>query len=78
VAGEEERDLELIRGTIRLGHSLGLRIVAEGIEDADTLSLLSDLGCDLAQGYFIGMPKAAAEFAFQPKIASPPAGALAG
>jgi diguanylate cyclase (GGDEF)-like protein len=78
VAGEQERDLELIRGTIRLGHSLGLRIVAEGIEDADTLSLLSDLGCDLAQGYFIGTPKAAAEFAFQPNIASPPDRALAG
>jgi diguanylate cyclase len=70
VTGEQGRDLELIRGTIRLGHSLGLRIVAEGIEDADTLALLSDLGCDLAQGYFIGTPKAAAEFAFQPTIAS--------
>ncbi len=68
VAGEQERDLELIRGTIRLGHSLGLRIVAEGIEDADTLSLLRDLGCDLAQGYFIGKPKPATEFAFQPNI----------
>jgi diguanylate cyclase (GGDEF)-like protein len=70
VAGEQERDLELIRGTIRLGHSLGLRIVAEGIEDADTLSLLGDLGCDLAQGYFIGKPKPATEFAFQPNIAT--------
>jgi diguanylate cyclase (GGDEF)-like protein len=76
VTGEQERDLELIRGTIRLGHSLGLRIVAEGIEDADTLALLKDLGCDLAQGYFIGKPKAAAEFAFRSNVASPPAGAL--
>ncbi len=71
VGGEQERDMELIRGTIRLGHSLGLRIVAEGIEDAETLSLLSDLGCDLAQGYFIGKPKPATEFAFQPNTAAP-------
>jgi EAL domain-containing protein (putative c-di-GMP-specific phosphodiesterase class I) len=74
VTGEQERDLELIRGTIQLGHSLGLRIVAEGIEDAATMSLLSDLGCDVAQGYFIGKPKPAAEFAFGPTVAKPPAG----
>ena len=77
MAGEQERDLELVRGTIRLGHSLGLRIVAEGIEDAETLSLLSDLGCDVAQGYFIGRPKPAGEFAFQPHLASPPDRAIA-
>jgi diguanylate cyclase (GGDEF)-like protein len=76
VAGKQGRDLELIRGTIRLGHSLGLRIVAEGIEDSDTLSLLRELGCDLAQGYFIGKPKDAAEFAFRSNVAS--AVALAG
>ncbi|HEV2373775.1 MAG TPA: bifunctional diguanylate cyclase/phosphodiesterase [Streptosporangiaceae bacterium] len=53
------RALELVRATIDLGHALGLRIVAEGIEDSATLELLSSLGCDLAQGAYISTPKPA-------------------
>jgi diguanylate cyclase (GGDEF)-like protein len=59
------RDFELVRSTIDLGHALGLRVVAEGIEDRATLDLLSALGCDLAQGYFISRPKAAEDLAFR-------------
>jgi diguanylate cyclase (GGDEF)-like protein len=59
------RDFELVRSTIDLGHALGLRVVAEGIEDRDTLDLLSAIGCDLAQGYFISRPKAAQDLAFR-------------
>ena len=44
---------------------MGLRIVAEGIEDGDTLGLLTDLGCDVAQGYCISRPKPAVELAFR-------------
>jgi EAL domain-containing protein (putative c-di-GMP-specific phosphodiesterase class I) len=51
-----ERDRELVRSTIELGHALGLRVVAEGIEDEATLDLLGQLQCDLAQGYFISRP----------------------
>lgn len=51
-----ERDRELVRSTIELGHALGLRVVAEGIEDEATLDLLRQLQCDLAQGYFISRP----------------------
>ena len=51
-----ERGRELVRATIDLGHSLGLRVVAEGIEDGATLTLLAELGCDVGQGYFIGRP----------------------
>jgi diguanylate cyclase (GGDEF)-like protein len=58
------RDFELVRSTIDLGHALGLRVVAEGIEDRETLDLLSAIGCDLAQGYFISRPKAAKDLAF--------------
>ena len=43
---------------------MGLRIVAEGIEDAATLTLLTDLGCDLGQGYLISVPKPADQLAF--------------
>jgi diguanylate cyclase len=63
--GESGRDLQLVRATIDLGKALGLRVVAEGIEDSDTLDLLSDLGCDVAQGYLIGKPKPANELAFR-------------
>jgi len=60
-SGERTRDPELVRATIDLGHALGLRVVAEGVEDEATLDLLSDLGCDLAQGYCISRPKPAEE-----------------
>jgi diguanylate cyclase (GGDEF)-like protein len=65
------RDLDLVRATIELGHALGLRIVAEGIEDVATLELLSELGCDRGQGYFIGVPKPADHLAFRPQPAAP-------
>jgi len=44
------------RSIVNLGNSLGLRVTAEGIEDAETLDYLSNLGCDLAQGYYIAKP----------------------
>lgn len=65
VGRDSERVRELVGSTIELGHAMGLRIVAEGIEDAIVLELLSELGCDLAQGYCIGRPKPAAELAFR-------------
>lgn len=64
--GQSERNLDLVRSTIELGHAMGLRIVAEGIEDSATLALLAELGCDFAQGYCISKPKPAAELAFRP------------
>ena len=48
-----------MRSTIELGHAMGLRIVAEGIEDPETLEMLADFGCDIAQGYCISRPKPA-------------------
>jgi diguanylate cyclase (GGDEF)-like protein len=69
-AKDNRRDLDLVRATIDLGHALGLRIVAEGIEDNATLELLSDLGCDLGQGYFISRPKPADHLAFKSLISS--------
>ena len=53
-----------MRATIELGHSLGLRVVAEGVEDADTYEALVSLGCDLAQGFFLGEPKSADQLSF--------------
>ncbi len=54
--GDTERNLALVRATIALGHKLNMRVVAEGIEDVEALNLLAAVGCDLAQGYFIGKP----------------------
>ena len=60
----KELDLELVRATIQLGHDMRLRVVAEGIEDVETLELLIELGCDLAQGYYISRPMPADKLAF--------------
>ena len=61
--GARGRDAELVQATIALGHALGLRVVAEGIEDRAALELLREMGCDVAQGYAIGGPVPAAELA---------------
>ena len=46
----------IISSTIELGHGMGLKVVAEGVEDAEGWNLLRQLGCDLAQGYLISKP----------------------
>ena len=52
----ESSDAIIVASTVELGHNLGLRIVAEGVEDGATLAWLGSLGCDVAQGYHIGRP----------------------
>jgi diguanylate cyclase (GGDEF)-like protein len=54
----DESDLIIVRSTINLGHDLGLKVVAEGVEDEATLSRLAGLGCDFAQGYHFSKPLA--------------------
>ena len=54
--GDTERNVALVRATIALGHKLNMRVVAEGIEDLEALNLLTSIGCDLAQGYYISQP----------------------
>ena len=46
----------ITRATIELGHRLGMKVTAEGVEDEESLSLLAEYGCDTAQGYFISRP----------------------
>jgi EAL domain-containing protein (putative c-di-GMP-specific phosphodiesterase class I) len=58
----DESDLIIVRSTINLGHDLGLRVIAEGVEDEETLSRLARLGCDLAQGYHVSRPMPAEQF----------------
>jgi len=49
-------DAMIVRSVIDLGHNLGLRVVAEGVETREMLDALAALGCDEAQGYFISKP----------------------
>jgi diguanylate cyclase (GGDEF)-like protein/PAS domain S-box-containing protein len=49
-------DAIIVRSTIDLAHNLGLRVVAEGVEDENVLKTLVEYGCDAAQGYLFGRP----------------------
>jgi diguanylate cyclase (GGDEF)-like protein len=52
----DENDAVIVHSVIELAHNLGMQTVAEGIEDKDTLTRLRDLGCDIAQGYYLARP----------------------
>ncbi|WP_460365639.1 putative bifunctional diguanylate cyclase/phosphodiesterase [Actinocorallia lasiicapitis] len=57
---ESGDDLVIVRSIIDLVRTLGLRSVAEGVEDSRTALLLGDMGCDIAQGWHFGRPMDAA------------------
>lgn len=52
----QKKTQKLIHGMIQFGHSLNMRVVAEGVENKEQLELLSEYGCNAAQGYHIGRP----------------------
>jgi len=54
-------DVTIARSIIDLGHNLGLGVVAEGVEHLSILDQLADMGCDLAQGYYLSKPIPAAD-----------------
>ncbi len=49
-------DQIIVRSTISMAHELGLSVIAEGVEDKESLDFLATLGCDYIQGYFIAKP----------------------
>jgi EAL domain-containing protein (putative c-di-GMP-specific phosphodiesterase class I)/CHASE2 domain-containing sensor protein len=57
----DSRNAIMVRSTIALAHELGMKTVAEGIEDSACLHLLAEMGCDTGQGYHIGKPMSAAD-----------------
>jgi EAL domain-containing protein (putative c-di-GMP-specific phosphodiesterase class I) len=57
----QSEDAVIVRSTIELGHSLGVKVVAEGVETAEAWETLRQMGCDMAQGYFISPPLPGAE-----------------
>ncbi|MEA2397336.1 MAG: hypothetical protein QOK25_892 [Thermoleophilaceae bacterium] len=54
--GEDPGNATIVQSTIDLGHNLGLKVVAEGVEDVESFNKLGELGCDYAQGYFFSRP----------------------
>nr|MDP2192588.1 EAL domain-containing protein [Rhodoferax sp.] len=52
----DKKDAMIVRTVIDFGHNFGLTVVAEGVETKEVLDALTDLGCDVAQGYFISKP----------------------
>ncbi len=59
---DDGNDFMIVRATVELGRNLGLRVVAEGVEDRETFDRLADFGCDEAQGYYISRPMPLDEF----------------
>lgn len=52
----DKKDASIVKAAVDLAHTLGLKIVAEGVEDQTTLNLLTEMGCDYAQGYHMAKP----------------------
>jgi diguanylate cyclase (GGDEF)-like protein/PAS domain S-box-containing protein len=61
MAAHEGEDEIIVRSTTDLGHHLGLKVVAEGVEDRRTFDRLHTLGCDAAQGFYMARPMPASE-----------------
>lgn len=59
---QNENDRIIVNSTIELAHNMGLKVVAEGIENIDTWVLLNDMGCDYGQGYYITKPMPVSDF----------------
>jgi EAL domain-containing protein (putative c-di-GMP-specific phosphodiesterase class I) len=55
-------DANLVKLIIDMGHGMGHKVTAEGIEDQEILDHLKNMGCDIAQGYYLGKPMPLAEF----------------
>ena len=53
---KDPNDAVIVRSTIELGHNMGMTVVAEGVENQETYQRLIELGCDAAQGYYMGRP----------------------
>ena len=69
-------DAKIVRSTIDLGHNMGLRVVAEGIESEAVWNILARMGCDQGQGYFMSRPIAAEHLVTWVAGWTPPGAAL--
>ncbi len=60
----------ILRSAVDVGHALGMRVTAEGVETAEAVAVLRELGCDVGQGYFFGRPQASDAFFTSPLVKS--------
>jgi predicted signal transduction protein with EAL and GGDEF domain len=52
----DPKDRHIVKATIELAHAFGMQVVAEGVDNEDSLRVLAELGCELAQGFYIARP----------------------
>jgi EAL domain-containing protein (putative c-di-GMP-specific phosphodiesterase class I) len=52
----DEKDKHIVKATLDLAHAFGMTVVAEGVDNYEALRVLSELGCEFAQGFYIGRP----------------------
>lgn len=64
-------DATIVSGLVEIAHNLGIQIVAEGVERADQIAFLTQVKCDVIQGYFIGMPMTVEELVATPRLWQP-------
>jgi EAL domain-containing protein (putative c-di-GMP-specific phosphodiesterase class I) len=72
---EDPGNRKIVRAVVDLGHSLGFAVSVEGIEDEASLQVVTELGCDYAQGYHIARPLVAEMMALF--VRQPPRGVSA-
>ena len=59
---QNKEDRDLVKASIAIAHSLGLDVVAEGVEITEQLTILKELNCDYVQGYYFSKPMPAGQF----------------
>jgi EAL domain-containing protein (putative c-di-GMP-specific phosphodiesterase class I)/GGDEF domain-containing protein len=59
---DDKGAVHIVEAAVTLAHKMGMKTIAEGVEDQSAYKLLADLGCDIAQGFMISRPLPAAEF----------------
>ncbi|MEA2114738.1 MAG: EAL domain-containing protein [Thermodesulfobacteriota bacterium] len=59
---KNDNDAVIVRATIELAHNLGMKVVAEGVENKETAARLKELNCDILQGYYFSRPLAIGDF----------------
>jgi EAL domain-containing protein (putative c-di-GMP-specific phosphodiesterase class I) len=66
----ERREVDaMVHSLVMLAHNLGMRVIAEGVETQEQMALITEIGCDEAQGYLLGRPTSDPAQFFQPEEA---------
>jgi EAL domain-containing protein (putative c-di-GMP-specific phosphodiesterase class I)/GGDEF domain-containing protein len=52
----DRKDREIVKAVVDIAHALGMKVVAEGVDSAESLAAVRELGCEMAQGFFLGRP----------------------